>query len=143
MAADLRLVAPINIDSAVWRCRFRSPGRVAGGPEGRFTWKRQGGGRYQRASRPLRKAMATVSMAVLVSLLTAGGLALIWFPVEAIINFEYSPTLTYGSGFGPPASETEQRTDLILDSILVIGMGVFLLGAAVVCVRSFISYLRE
>lgn len=96
-----------------------------------------------RPRKRLRKAIATVFVVVLLSLLTAGGLAAIWFPVQGIINFEPSPTLTYGSGFGPPVSDSEQWTDLVFDSVLLIGMGVFLLVAAVACLISFISYLRE
>ncbi|MEV6373936.1 hypothetical protein [Micromonospora musae] len=90
----------------------------------------------------MRKAVATVSIVALVGLLTAGGAALIWIPVQAIINFE-PQSLAWGSPSGPPVTVAEQRSDLILDSVLPIGLGIILLVLAVVVVKAFIGHLRK
>ncbi|MDP9792906.1 hypothetical protein J2S43_001418 [Catenuloplanes nepalensis] len=80
---------------------------------------------------------------VIAVLSAAGGLALIWIPVETIIHFEPDPTLTYGSGFGPPLSASRQRNDLIFDSLLLIAMGVALLVVAVSIVRLLVILAWE
>jgi hypothetical protein len=100
-------------------------------------------GEVSRPRKRSRKALATVSVMVLWPLLAAGGIALIWFPIQAIMEFEPSPTLRHGTSFGSRVSDTEQRNDLILDSVFLIGMGAFLLLVLVAWVRAFIGYFRE
>ncbi|MGK5741853.1 hypothetical protein [Micromonospora sp. URMC 103] len=91
----------------------------------------------------MRKALATVFVVVFLGLLTAGGVALIWIPVQEIINFEPQRNLTRGSPFNPPLSADEQRNDLIINSLFPIGGGIGAFVLAIYCVKHFISYLRE
>lgn len=96
-----------------------------------------------RPRKRLRKAIATVLMVLLVSFLTVAGLVAIWVPVQGMIDFEPDPTLTIGSGFGPPKSDSAQWASLIFDSVLMIGLGISMWVIAAICVISFISSRKE
>jgi hypothetical protein len=89
----------------------------------------------------LGKVVMLVSGLLLVAALAAGGIAAIWFPVEAIVNFE-PQNITVGSPFNPRIPDDEQRADLVFDSVLMIGMGVVLLASAVTIVVALIKDLR-
>lgn len=92
-----------------------------------------------RPRKRLRKALATVVVVPLLSLLACGGIAAIYFPAEAIINGE-STDMGYVPG---PDTETEARIDLVFDSLLMIGMGVAMLALVVGGTIGFISFLRK
>lgn len=74
--------------------------------------------------------------------LAAGGVAAIWFPVEAILDFQ-PQNITVGWPGNPRIPDDEQRTDLILDSLLMIAMGVVLLASAVAITIGLILNLRR
>ncbi|RKN25566.1 hypothetical protein [Micromonospora musae] len=92
----------------------------------------------------MRKALATVFCVGFLGLLTAGGLALVWFPVQEIINFEPQRNLVCCSPLSDaPVSADEQRNDLIINSLFPIGGGIGTFVLAIYCLKHFISYLRE
>jgi hypothetical protein len=90
----------------------------------------------------LRKAGLSVLVLLLAAALAAGGVAAIWFPVEAMVNFR-PRNITVGWPGNPRIPDDEQRADLVFDSLLMIAIGVVLVAGAVVLVVERIKHLRR
>ncbi|MGH3876345.1 MAG: hypothetical protein ACRDSK_04820 [Actinophytocola sp.] len=72
--------------------------------------------------RRVGKSLGAVAATVLCLVLLGGGGALIWFGVDMLDEFE-PQNITYGSPTNPRIPDDEQRTDYILDTVLLVGVG--------------------
>lgn len=96
-----------------------------------------------RLGEVLAKALITLLVVVLVGGVVAVCVAAIWFPVEALVNFE-PQNLAWGSPAGPAVTEEEQYTDAVLNVIFLSGpAAVLLLFLAVLIIVGVRGAVRD